>query len=1310
MRCEISNSQEREEKMYLQNTRSSEQRRKRIESSSGMPIYRDDADEQSVLSGWSRQDLLTRTTNNGTRRIPSMSPRRIKRDNNDFKRNNYDRSRQQPLRNRVGNAMKKLIPSGALRRDDEKTSSLDNFIRNNGNKDRNRNRPGTPSRQMMSERLQKIEEYNSFNTSLSVDTRQTTGIHTKYLYNNGKTDTTKNKQRSDLERKTNSVDNSESGNSNPVKKHIEHFNKQNEMAQSKKNIFPIESLHGLHTCQCSGSNCLKLSNMNFSCFIEKDHGDNEPFRKYICRTCQGYILIDVLAGSGAGSPKKNKNKSSTSKDNGEEKDSCTTGKSSGESEVFEDSDGFFKVPQCFGKNSEEVVGDDEFFDAISKNSENKFANFGNEDVFDPFFTVNNNVTRSTKNNKSKRKSERATTMTKPSHAPKKELHKTVFTSPRGVTQKIEFSYSHNSSSFDFDDATDESSYCSKSGEPIRWSYSASSSISGISTHDPEAYSALNSTTTSPISAAKELDSPQTNNSSTSKKVEKYGFFEGAHQGPDLVPIAKTKKKKKKSAAMDFTPISPPSSMGDSDISSRSTMKKERTSNNDSDHINLHIVPEKRLVVKDNYKRHTLTTKKKTSSKTKNDTMLIESESNILRSNTNDFMMHVAAIMIQAETRRFLGEIRGLERRWAVCVIQCTIRRFLAQLEASDRMWAIHMIQWNWRKARGKRLLLGNSNDKKTTQRIRGNTNDQHQPHYREATIIQSAFRGWMARDNFLIDRFCVIQLQRVIRGFLVRRYDVSTYINRQQERDQHTASAIIIQSEWRRYYGFFFFRFKRIGAIVIQASFRRHLVQKDLERKNAAATTIQAKWRSHMGIMIYLTTLTDVVIVQSIARRLLTQRRLLLQYIASIIIQSHWRSFHCRSLYKAHLLSVRKQKQKHRQKIIQQQARERSVIRTMAQTGQVEEQVDRERALRTSSLKRMKRKQSMKLRSQTQIHYTSLHVLAAIIIQSNWRAIQCRTWYRDYLQKTNMKRRQQKMHQQRETPAKDYLKKVRITKQKQTSSGKKEISSTRTVTTADTSFSSSSTLSPQQSKNSEKLRKPQNNRQASSGSTSSTHLRNDKNINDRRKVSSIWNKPSASSSLSTNSTTSSNKVRRSSRRNSQSYTNNNNNQNGTSHQIQKKSNHNIRAVRKSIITIEYTAAIIIQAHFRRYIVYKQLILKHVAAIIIQAHVRRHICTNRLIFQHYAVMIIQTRWRTYDKSLKFMFALADILLIQCVARRYIARRRVKRMKLMMNQNNNNNSMMMRRRHHTMRQQQKQPNHRQRSTYYTNRQSHTRYYGH
>ena len=214
---------------------------------------------------------------------------------------------------------------------------------------------------------------------------------------------------------------------------------------------------------------------------------------------------------------------------------------------------------------------------------------------------------------------------------------------------------------------------------------------------------------------------------------------------------------------------------------------------------------------------------------------------------------------------------------AVIPIQAAIRRFLAKREALNRMWAIVTIQTYTRRWFVQKQLADKNN---------------------AAITIQKVFRGWFARDFVEDQHYCATQIQRVVRGYFAT---LAVY--------EAIYKVTLIQSYVRMKIAVDEATYKMAFIIQLQSIIRSYLVRKQRQRLDAYATVIQKSWRCHATRQNYQFDVLDIVLVQCLYRqnkaRALVEKKRQERFVkCATILQAQWRSYDCTMNYLHYLADV----------------------------------------------------------------------------------------------------------------------------------------------------------------------------------------------------------------------------------------------------------------------------------------------------------------------------------------------------------------------------------------------------------------------
>jgi IQ calmodulin-binding motif len=233
------------------------------------------------------------------------------------------------------------------------------------------------------------------------------------------------------------------------------------------------------------------------------------------------------------------------------------------------------------------------------------------------------------------------------------------------------------------------------------------------------------------------------------------------------------------------------------------------------------------------------------------------------------LLAAAVIPIQAAIRRFLAKREALNRMWSVVTIQTYTRRWMAAKNFENSKYAAIQIQKAFRGWFARDYVEDQHYCATQIQRIaRGYlaTLAVYEDIYK-VTLIQSYVRMQIAVDEATYKMAFIIQLQSVVRGYLVRR-----------QRDRLDGHATAIQKTWRCRAARMNYQFDILDIVLIQSLLRQKRARSVVEKKRnehheKCATKLQAQWRSYDCTMNYLHYLADVLIVQSAIRRRMAVKR-----------------------------------------------------------------------------------------------------------------------------------------------------------------------------------------------------------------------------------------------------------------------------------------------------------------------------------------------------------------------------------------------------------------------------------------------------
>lgn len=269
------------------------------------------------------------------------------------------------------------------------------------------------------------------------------------------------------------------------------------------------------------------------------------------------------------------------------------------------------------------------------------------------------------------------------------------------------------------------------------------------------------------------------------------------------------------------------------------------------------------------------------------------------------LLAAAVIPVQAAMRQFLARREKLNRLWAVIVIQSYMRRWICERRLKKTVDYVVAIQKVFRGWLARDRVEDQHYCATQIQRVaRGYiaTLAVYEDIYK-VTLIQSYVRMKLAVEDAIYRMALIIQVQSIIRGYLVRK-----------RMDEVTRAATVVQTAWRGYYDYTSYQYdlldvklvqclvRRRAATIFVANERRLRAQRHKELMDRSATIIQAQWRSYDCTMNYLHYLADVLIVQNAVRRwhaakLVSTYRHERDEAAAVKIQRTWRGFVCYADY-----------------------------------------------------------------------------------------------------------------------------------------------------------------------------------------------------------------------------------------------------------------------------------------------------------------------------------------------------------------------------------------------------------------------------
>jgi len=272
-----------------------------------------------------------------------------------------------------------------------------------------------------------------------------------------------------------------------------------------------------------------------------------------------------------------------------------------------------------------------------------------------------------------------------------------------------------------------------------------------------------------------------------------------------------------------------------------------------------------------------------------------------------YTMIAAATVIQSSVRR-LKSMRQLEtlkyEQWvkeneAATTIQAAFVGYITRIDYCITVSDIITVQSAVRRRLARKKLGRLQQDKY----IKENE---------AATTIQTSYRVYTARMNYLLTISDIITVQAAIRRRLARK-ELDRL--RQARHAARERAATSIQKIFRGFNTMLNYHIILDSAITCQSAIRRRLARKELGRlqqdkcvkENEAAIKIQTAYRVYTARMDYLLTISDIITVQSAVRSLLARRQLeelKCQRAAATKIQAAFRGYDGRFEYMIALDSI----------------------------------------------------------------------------------------------------------------------------------------------------------------------------------------------------------------------------------------------------------------------------------------------------------------------------------------------------------------------------------------------------------------------
>lgn len=151
-----------------------------------------------------------------------------------------------------------------------------------------------------------------------------------------------------------------------------------------------------------------------------------------------------------------------------------------------------------------------------------------------------------------------------------------------------------------------------------------------------------------------------------------------------------------------------------------------------------------------------------------------------------------------------------------------------------------------------------------------------------ATRIQACWRAMSGRQQFQTTLFATVELQRMARGYLVRK-----------EVERLHLAAMTIQQAW---WSWVDYADSQVAAILIQSRWRAIVARqftRDLVVQHQAVTEIQKIWRGYIQTIMFAITREVIISIQKVVRGHLARKNLPLRRLsrAAVLLQKTWRGF-----------------------------------------------------------------------------------------------------------------------------------------------------------------------------------------------------------------------------------------------------------------------------------------------------------------------------------------------------------------------------------------------------------------------------------
>ena len=249
----------------------------------------------------------------------------------------------------------------------------------------------------------------------------------------------------------------------------------------------------------------------------------------------------------------------------------------------------------------------------------------------------------------------------------------------------------------------------------------------------------------------------------------------------------------------------------------------------------------------------------------------------------------AAIIIQANVRRWQVQRMIVQQHRAATTIQSAVRCHIHRRHYLALKQSATTLQYRWRATLSAKrqqqsyihlrqaVIVLQSHFRRW--QVEKEIANQH----KSATIIQATVRCHIKRKQYLALKYIVTVLQDYWRATLMARRERETYL-------QLKNATIIIQSHFRRYKVMRMIAQQKKAACIIQAAVRCHIQRKNYLALKQSASLLQYYWRATILARkqkeVYVELRQSTIVIQANFRRWQVQRMISQQHKAATTIQS----------------------------------------------------------------------------------------------------------------------------------------------------------------------------------------------------------------------------------------------------------------------------------------------------------------------------------------------------------------------------------------------------------------------------------------